>query len=291
MRGSVQYVSRYVSSYVSMGISTLIAASIAVLMSATVMVSSARGQDLQDPRPIEGNPSYDGRITFARLRYDENRDAPCTCPLWGKGLEFGWQHDYPRAERSLMQIAATELRLNVRTDSSMMIKADDPEIMKYPSLYISEPGCWNPTEREIKSLRKYLFKGGFLVIDDLARCNGTPEDFEASRAHVEEVMHKLLPDNDFLPLDITTPALNRFFRLNFESVKDEINKMGAAQGEMLVFGAYDHNDPKRRLLVIANYNVGLHRAWYFEAVGTSAANGHDAYKYGVNLLLAGLTQY
>src|SRR4051812_41001050 len=43
-----------------------------------------------------GNPVYDGRITFARIKYQG--DYECG----GEGP--GWSHDYPRTEMHFMQI-------------------------------------------------------------------------------------------------------------------------------------------------------------------------------------------
>ena len=33
---------------------------------------------------------------------------------------------------------------------------DDPELLKYPVAYLSEPGFWHPHESEVIGLRTYL---------------------------------------------------------------------------------------------------------------------------------------
>ena len=103
--------------------------------------------------PIEPNASYDGRFTFARIRYTEYRSA-------------GWAFDYPTMERNLMLMMEqiTALRPHVR--ASNIHTLDDPELMKYPIAYLSEPGYWVPDDREVDGLRRYLAKGGFLIVDD-----------------------------------------------------------------------------------------------------------------------------
>ena len=79
-----------------------------------------RGGDI----PVEGNPSYDGRVTFVRLRY----------PGYGGMTQEGpgWMHDYPEGERHLMKILSEISDLRPRLDSSHVIDFGDPELMRYP---------------------------------------------------------------------------------------------------------------------------------------------------------------
>ena len=42
----------------------------------------------------------------------------------------------------------------------------DPELHNYPIAYMSEPGFWSMDEDEVKGLRAYLAKGGFMIFDD-----------------------------------------------------------------------------------------------------------------------------
>jgi len=252
-------------------------------------VASAQGQDKLHPP----NPSYDGRFTFTRLRYSENLKDPCTCPVGGEmGHQFGWEHDYPRADQNITQLLSSELKLrvNIRTDSTAVIKLDDPKLMRYPMLYLTEPNCWHPSDSEVKTLRKYLLKGGFLIQDDCAMCQGSPEQFEESRQNFEEQMRRVLPGAELVPIALTEPHLNRFFKLHPYTIAKELTMTGAAQGEMLVYAIYEHNDPSRRIMVLANYNVTLHAAFRYESQGSELAVGHDAFKVGINYLLYGLTQ-
>lgn len=74
------------------------------------------------------------RFTFVRARYAEYR---------------GWRADYPMMEQNL----ATMLRemTTVPTDSTRtnVYAFDDPELNLFPIAYLSEPGCWYPTESEV----------------------------------------------------------------------------------------------------------------------------------------------
>src|SRR3712207_783023 len=76
---------------------------------------------------FEPNAAYDGRFTFVRIRYTVHRRS-------------GWEFDYPEMERNLMLMMreVTALRPHVR--ESNIHALDDPELLKFPVAYLSEPG-------------------------------------------------------------------------------------------------------------------------------------------------------
>ncbi|HXC25869.1 MAG TPA: DUF4159 domain-containing protein [Gemmatimonadaceae bacterium] len=259
---------------------------LAVGIAASAITASA--QDDADVHDIAANPSYDGRFVFARLRYASRPGDPCSCDVGGNGGWAGWQHDYPDGEHNLLRIAADLTSLDPRGDSSAVVSADDPEIMKYPILYLSEPACWDPSEAEVKGLRKYLLKGGLLIVDDFAICNGGPVRFATSRRVFEEQIRRVLPEGKIVPVSMKNPMLNEFFQM--DSVQLEQELMRNADGTPEIHGIYAHNDPKKRLMVIANYNTVLHRSWVWEAQGLSSVSGStESYKLGVNYLMYGFT--
>jgi len=95
------------------------------------------------PPDWHGNPPYDGRFTFARIKYRgfgymSGREGP------------GWSHDYPDADVHLMKIMREITVMRPFTNLGNMIGGaivalDDPALMKYPIAYLSEPGGWFPT--------------------------------------------------------------------------------------------------------------------------------------------------
>ena len=42
----------------------------------------------------------------------------------------------------------------------------DPELFKFPVAYLVEPGYWYMSDSDVTTLRAYLHKGGFLIVDD-----------------------------------------------------------------------------------------------------------------------------
>jgi hypothetical protein len=91
----------------------------------------AQGRNGQ-PQTFEPNVPYDGRFTFARIRY--------TIGDGGFRRDIKWAHDYPRGERHFTKIIEELSTLRVRTESSNILALDDPELFKYPVAYLCEAG-------------------------------------------------------------------------------------------------------------------------------------------------------
>ena len=67
-----------------------------------------------------------------------------------------------------------------------ILRMDDPELLKYPIAYLSEPGFWFPSDEEAAGLRRYLEKGGFLIVDDF--------HYRNEWVVFERAMRRVLPD-------------------------------------------------------------------------------------------------
>ena len=97
------------------------------------------------PATYEANVPYDGRYTYARIRY-----AP---PDFGSGFGFRqdvkWDHDYPRSDRHFPKIIEEITTIHTRSGASEIFTLDDPELMKFPVAYLCEAGFWRPTEAEV----------------------------------------------------------------------------------------------------------------------------------------------
>src|SRR5215475_9708068 len=109
--------------------------------------------------PETHNLRYDGRFTFARLRF--------TNPPAGyyyKGLP-AWAHGYPDAELNLMKIMNEISVLDPHLDGTNAFALDDPELGRYPIAFMTEGGWWNLTDKEAAAFRAYLLKGGFVIFD------------------------------------------------------------------------------------------------------------------------------
>lgn len=249
---------------------TFVAAAILVAAGAAVYAQD-RFFGRRPPTVDSDNVEYDGRLVFVRIRY--------TTSFSGYGRrgsrDPGWAHDYPTADLNLMQIVRDLTSATPRVDGSNIFSLDDPELFRYPIAYMSEPGMWGPTQTEADSLRKYLLKGGFLIFDD----------FRGSDWYnLEEQMRIVMPDHRFIQLDISHPVFHSFFDIKSFDLLTSYN------GYPTYYGLFEDNDPRKRLMVIANRDGDLGEYWEYSATGVNPVDlSNEAYKYGVNYMIYGLT--
>ena len=219
--------------------------------------------------PVEGNPSYDGRLTFVRLRY------PGYGGMTNEGP--GWMHDYPTAERHLLKIMSEMSDLRPRTDSSSVIDFGDPELMKYPIAYFSEPGYWQPTDEDVKNVHDYLLKGGFIIIDDFRQQHWF---------NLQDQMKRVLPDAQWLLVEPGSAVWDSFFRID----ENDLVQPGIYGPPVAYWGIFEDNDPSKRLLVIANHNNDVAEYWEFLGQGLFPVDpSNEAYKLGVNYYVYAMT--
>ena len=102
------------------------------------------------------NLPYDGKFVVARIQYAR----------YG-----GWAYDYPAMERHFTTLLDVLTSIEPHVDGSNVHRLDDPDLLKFPVAYLSEPGYWFPSESESEGLRQYLAKGGFLIVDDFHYAN------------------------------------------------------------------------------------------------------------------------
>ena len=69
----------------------------------------------------------------------------------------GWSYDWPDMEDNLGSLlpTLTAVPQNPRPAGTNIFRMDDPELLKFPVAYLSEPGYWYPTDSEAQGLRTY----------------------------------------------------------------------------------------------------------------------------------------
>ena len=237
---------------------------VGVVLLLALMLSSAAAIAQRWRIQIEPNVNYDSQFTFVRVRYT----------VHGRS---GWEFDYPAMERNLMTMVQELTTIAPHVQGSNIHTLDDPELLKYPVAYISEPGYWVPSDAEVQGLRNYLAKGGFFIVDDFMR---------SEWYNFEHQMLRVLPKAKFVRLDVNEPIFQSFFALT--TLEMSYPHDPNLKAEFL--GIYEDNDPKKRLLVIINYNndIGDYMEW--SGAGWWPVNiTNDAYKLAVNYLVYGLT--
>jgi hypothetical protein len=219
--------------------------------------------------PIEPNTPYDGRFTFIRLRYGP--------PIPYQSQRVPWSHDYPEGERNMMKILNEISNLEPHIHETNIMPLDDPELFKYPLVYLCEPGGWYVTEDEAATFRAFMQKGGFLIIDDFRAYHWSNFDTQ---------IHRILPDAQILDLDASHPIFHSFFEINS---LDEIPQY-YDPGRPIFRGIFEDNDPKKRLMVAIAYNTDISEFWEWSGTGFKPIDeSNEAFKVGVNFFIYGMT--
>ncbi len=215
---------------------------------------------------VEPNAPYDGRYTFVRLRYNNP----------GRG---GWAFDYPAMERNFMTVLADLTTMRPHVQESNVLDMDDATLFKYTVAYLSEPGYWDPDPQEAEGLRRWIQKGGFLIVDDF---------FGNQWYNFERAMKEVLPEGRIIQLDATHPVFHSFFDIRS---LDGMHHPQNPSYRAVYFGIFEENDPTRRLQVIVNYNndIGDYMEW--SGQGWYPVNfTNDAYKFATNYLVYGVSR-
>jgi hypothetical protein len=216
---------------------------------------------------------YDGRFSFVRIRY--GGAAGLAQGRFEFRREPPWAHDFPRADFNVLKILGEITFLNTMVDQGNIRTLDDPELTMFPIAYMSEPGFWTMAEAEIEGMRAYLQKGGFVIFDDFR---------ENHLYNLIAQMKRVLPELSFQRLDASHPIFHSFFEIN--SLEDVPGFYGIAEWH----GIFEDNDPRKRLLAIANYNHDLGELWEFSDTGYFPVDlSNEAYKFGVNYVIYGMT--
>jgi hypothetical protein len=214
------------------------------------------------------NAPYDGRFTFVRMAYASG---------FGRG-GAAWSHDYPDGEQRFLQILTAVSNVPANMDRTSVMTFDDPEMFKFPVIYLVEPGYWRMTDPQVGALRDYLTKGGFLVVDDFPSWAWTTFEQEMGRA---------FPDAQWVELGVEHPIFHSFFDIATLDIVPAYPMLG----DRPIFRAlFQDNDPEKRMYVIANYQNDLSEYWEYSGTGRYiVSNENEAYKVGVNQFIYGLT--
>ena len=213
------------------------------------------------------NPKYDGRFTYARIKYTM------------LGGEFGfryrdikWGHDYPQADHHFPKIVQEITSIRVRTEETAILALDDPELARFPFAYLCEPGFWQPNDKEVAGLRNYLLKGGFIIFDDFV--GPAWNNFETQ-------MRKVLPEARMIPLTADHPIFDSFYRI--PNLEFDHPYFGV---RAQFYGIFEDNDPNKRMMAIVNYDYDVSEYWEFSDTGLFPIDlSNEAYKLGVNYIV------
>ncbi|MFB3903013.1 MAG: DUF4159 domain-containing protein [Acidobacteriota bacterium] len=218
--------------------------------------------------PEVGPPTHE--YTFARLVYSG-----------GRGWRYdSWTTDAPKADVTFVAGIKRLTNLDVR-ESPFFIPLTSPEIFKYPFLYAVEVGYLQLSDEEAATLREYLLRGGFFVVDDF---HGTYE-----WANWEEQLRKVFPECKIEEIPLSHPIFHCFFDLQ------ELIQVPGIQ-YLYTGRPYEQDgyiphyrgvkDESGRLMVVINFNSDIGDAWEWADYPPYPERwSSTAYRLGINYII------
>lgn len=223
--------------------------------------------DTSDPRKINR-----ANFVYARVKYHLQ-------PNW-RG-EVPWHHDYPDGDTMFVQNMEKLTSISTDPDSFQIVDIDSKELFKYPFVYMSEPGYLNLLPADVKNLREYFDRGGFLLMDDF-RANATyPEQYE----NMKEQMAKVFPDRTIETVNANHPIFHSFFDLDPKDMLPPYRMNESGDVEFLGI-----SDDKGRIQVMIDFNNDISEYWQALDVGQcSIHESGRAVQLGINYATYALT--
>jgi hypothetical protein len=209
----------------------------------------------QIPLPADFNQSSEW--VFARLMYPSIENAHFRHAGWDwRQGHSSWTNDYPRADRHFLDAVRRLTRLNARSVEQPVSLDDRDDVYNYPWLYAVFVGEWDLTGQQVRILRDYLLRGGFLMCDDFW---GTRDwsIFQAS-------MRKVFPDRPMVEIDDAESIFHTVYDLDerYQVPGEWSLRMGVPyRNDGVVAHWRGIYDDKNRLMVAVSFNSDLGDSW------------------------------
>lgn len=203
-----------------------------------------------------------------------------------------WDTDYPDSDENFLRGVNRYTNVDTNPRNHAYIPLTDPRLFEHIFLYMnwkrvpigSSYSGPNFTPEEIEAMREFMFRGGFIMVDDFW---GQP--------HLDDMfmeIGKIFPDREIIKLDTDHEIFHIFF---------DIDRVAQVPGRMVTWdftGFMSLDDPDYppevyavldddgRVMMVANYNTDLGDGWehtFYEPYPTKYTN--EAYKIGINFLI------
>jgi hypothetical protein len=201
----------------------------------------------------------------------------------GRSWRTTWDTDYPKADQQFLIVLRRLTNLDAY-DSENAVALDDPELRRFPFLYMVEVGYMDLTPAEVTGLRSYLLAGGFAFIDDFW---GTRE-----WRNFEQQMQRVLPEYSIVDLPLDHPFFRSFYEiteiLQIPSIGTVRRYRGTRTHEQ---DGWDPQvraifDDDGRLMMLINWNTDIGDAWeWAEQPDYPLKFSTFAYQMGVNAIV------
>jgi Domain of unknown function (DUF4159) len=255
-----------------------------ILHAQNILLGGRRGA----PPRFAKSSDFDGSFTYCRAIYRST---------FNTGSGSGWDTDYPAADNNFSVRLAELTRVRVRfgpdrQPDHVVVPLVDPLLFRCPLLFIEDTGGAQLTDEEVRQLRDYLLKGGFLWSDD---------SWGSANWHswIRQVA-RVLPPGEFPLIDIPAadpimhllydvrevpqvPSMNHWYRSGGQTSEN-----GRDSATVFFKGIRNHSG---QLMVVMTHNTDIADSWEREGDNAEFFDlfSPRGYAIGVNVVLHALT--
>ncbi len=209
---------------------------------------------------------------------------------WGGGWVGGWMTDFPDSDLNfsfrLQQLTSLKV-----APQPIHLPLTDPKLCDYPFIYMVEPGRLEFSEAEVVALRRYLLRGGFLMVDDFWG------DYEWENFYQQ--IKRVFPDREPEDVELEHEIFQCVYRLKEKPQVPSIQIAKAGRSQGLTWEP-NHGgdsrtvhyraiyDDKRRMMAFICHNTDLGDGW--EREGEDEWYFHEfsekkSYPMGINIVV------
>jgi hypothetical protein len=227
-------------------------------------------EDLPTPRKIDRSG-----FVYARIRYHVQ-------PYWRQRTrEVPWHHDYPDGDTMFPTSLERLTTAHTTPDSYQIVDIDSPELFQYPFTYMSEPGYLDLLPADVKNLREYLDRGGFLLLDDFRGNEFDSSEYE----NLLIQLRKLYPDRNLTPIRPDHPIFHAFFDVDAPNMLPPYRMRNS--GDPTFLGI---QDARGNVVMMVDFNNDISEYWQALDVGRcSIHEAGTAVQLGVNYAVYAMT--
>jgi hypothetical protein len=235
--------------------------------------------------------TYDGSFNFCRAMFSSDRRE-----------KQGWSTDYPGADInfSVRLSELTKVPVKRITDGeesvpdAVVVRLTDDWLFRCSFILMEDAGTARFSDAEVKRLREYLLKGGFLLVSDY---HGS-----LAKAQFDEEIGRVLPPGEFPIRDLTPPdhpMWNTMFGVTKIPQMASIQTWRRSGGDTVERWNEDRSAPDvrgiaddhGRIMVVMVHNTDLPDPWEREGEESDYFFRFSpaAYAVGIDILLYALT--
>jgi Domain of unknown function (DUF4159) len=200
------------------------------------------------------------------------------------GSRRSWSTDAPQADRWIASVIRRLTLIDVAPLENF-VALDDPELRRFPFLYILEVGGMRLTQGEAEGLRNYLLRGGFVMVDDFW---GTYE-WQNWEAEISQV----LPEYQIVDVPLDHEIFSTMYAV--DEVVQVPSVSNAQRGVTYERDGYIPHvrgifDEEGRLMMVINWNTDIGDAWeWAEASYYPLPYSTYAYQVAANIFMYAMT--